>query len=181
LEAFVGSAPDNPINPTGPDIGSNADGNTVAVPVDELQRLAQIFDAAADDVDAAVDRLHRSVESTVLNRDDPEFSPRSVADGTAAIRAALRPVTARLRADAGLMAATAFEVVEADAPSNAAEALGAHDPSPAQIDETAGWLGRVAEGLPPSPEASTAGGVDEPGTDPVWDRVLRETGDGSGH
>ncbi len=177
----MGSAPDNPINPTGPDIGSSAGGNTVAVPVDELQRLAQIFDAAADDVDAAVDRLHRSLESTVLNRDDPEFSPRSVADGTAAIRGVLRPVTARLRADAGLMAATAFEVVEADTVSAAVDAFGPHDPSPAQIDDTAGWLGRVADGLPPSGGASTAAGVDEPGTDPVWDRVSRETGDGSGY
>ncbi len=176
----MGSAPDNSINPTGPDTGSNADAKTVAVPVDELHRLAQIFDAAADDVDAAVDRLHRRLESTVLNRDDPEFSPRSVADGTAAIRGALRPVTARLRADAGLMAATAFEVVEADTAPSAAEALDADDPSPAQIDETAGWLSRMADGLPPSAEPSTTAGVDEPDIDPVWDRVSRQTAGGSG-
>jgi hypothetical protein len=78
------------------------------------------------------------------------------------------------------MAATAFEVVEADAASSAAEALGAHDPSPAQIDETAGWLSRAADGLPPSAEPSAAAGVDEPDIDPVWDRVSRQTAGGSG-
>jgi hypothetical protein len=171
----VSSAPDNPTNPSGADVGPSADDGSLSVPVEELHRLAQIFDAAAEDVDAAVNRLHRSLRSTVLSRDDPDFSPRSIVDGTVALRAALRPVTAQLRADAGLMAATASEVVEADAATDTPEADGGDGPTPGQIDETAGWVGRVTDGLHRSgrPLIDTATGADRPGVDPVWDRVSK--------
>ena len=174
----MGSAPDNPTDPTRPDVGSSAGDGSVSVPVEELYRLAQIFDAAADDVDAAVSRLHRRLRSTVLSGDDPGFSPRHIADGSAVLRASLRPVTAQLRADAGLMAATASEVVEADAATDTLEAdVGdvGDGPTPGQVDETAGWVGRVADGLHRSgqPSIDTTIGVEGPGADPVWDRVTK--------
>lgn len=171
----MGSAPDNPSNPDGPGAGSRADDGSVSVPVDELHRLAQIFDATADDVDSALDRLHRNLHSTVLNRHDPDFSTRSVADGTAAIRAVLRPATAQLRADAGLMAATAFEVVESDTTTDGFVVAGDHEPSPAQVDRTAAWIGRVSDGMrqPTPPSIGAADGNDGSNTDPVWDRVSK--------
>lgn len=170
-------APDYSTNPSDAQRPGGNDG-AISLPVDELHRLAQIFDAAADDVDAAVNRLHQDLESTALNRNDPEFSPRRVADDSAMIRASLRPVTAQLRADAGFMAATASETVEADAGPDPVGTDSGVEPSPADVDETAGWVGRVADRLhqPERPSNEHASGADGRGTDPVWDRVSRATG-----
>lgn len=149
------SSPDTG-GPPGP---SGSDDGRIAVPVDQLNRVAQVFDAAADDIDAAANRPARDLAATALNGHDPGLSPSSIAHYTAAARESLRRVTSQMRADAGLMAATASDAVDGD--STGPDPDG---PSPDQVDRTAGWLGPLARRLGPTPEQPD---------DPVWREVSR--------
>ncbi|MDH5519638.1 MAG: hypothetical protein OEZ14_03790 [Acidimicrobiia bacterium] len=73
---------------------------------EDLARLAQRFDAAADDLARSGRRLARTRAEVRLNPADESFPGARVAERAARVEADLRRLAAEFRVDAGLMART---------------------------------------------------------------------------